>query len=160
MNHVVSAVLIGMGATLIADVWGFLRQPLLGIPSPDYGLVGRWFAHMLHGQFRHDPITASPPARGELAVGWIAHYLIGIAYAGVLIVIGGDVWLQRPTPTLAMAVGIGTVAAPLLIMQPAMGAGIASRRTKHPGTARLHSLLMHAVFGAGLFLTAWIIATD
>lgn len=147
--------MIGIGATAITDLWGFARKPLLGVPAPDYGLVGRWFGHMLNGQFRHAAITASPPVQGELAIGWIAHYLIGIAYAGVLVAMGGDAWLQRPTLFLAMAVGIGSVAAPFLIMQPAMGAGIASRRAKKPGAARLQSLLVHTAFGIGLYLTGW-----
>jgi hypothetical protein len=155
MNHLSSAVMIGIGATAVTDLWGFARKPLLGVPSPDYGLVGRWFGHMLHGQFRHAAITTSPPVPGEQAIGWIAHYLIGIAYAGVLVAFGGDTWLQRPTLLLAMAVGIGSVAAPFLIMQPAMGAGIASSRAKRPGAARLQSLLVHAAFGAGLFAAGW-----
>jgi hypothetical protein len=155
MNHVTSAVLIGVGATLVTDIWGFARKLLLGVPSPDYGLVGRWFGHMLHGQFRHASIVASPPIPAERVSGWIVHYLIGIAYAGVLVAVGGTAWLQRPTLFLAMVVGIGSVAAPFLIMQPAMGAGIASSRAKNPGAARLQSLLVHAVFGAGLFVAGW-----
>lgn len=97
--------------------------------------------------------------RGERAVGWIAHYLIGVAYAAVLTAIGGEAWLQNPTPWLALVVGLGTVAAPFLLMQPAMGAGIAASRMARPGNARLHSLLMHAVFGIGLFASAWVLQT-
>jgi hypothetical protein len=155
MNHLSSAVMIGIGATMVTDLWGFARKPLLGVPPPDYGLVGRWFGHMLHGQIHHASITASPPVRGEAAIGWMAHYLIGIAYAVVLIAIGGDAWLQRPTPWLALAVGIGSVAAPFLILQPGMGAGIAASRTKQPAAARLQSLLVHTAFGVGLFVAGW-----
>jgi hypothetical protein len=155
MNYLHSAVMIGIGATVVTDLWGFARNPLLGVSAPDYGLVGRWFGQMLHGQFRHASITASPAVHGEQAIGWIAHYLIGIAYAGVLVAVGGDAWLERPTLPLAMVVGIGSVAAPFLIMQPAMGAGIASSRTKKPGAARLQSLLVHTAFGVGLFAAGW-----
>lgn len=157
MNTLTSIVLIGTGATAITDLWGFARKPLLGISSPDYGLVGRWFGHMRHGQFHHASIAASSPVPGERVGGWMAHYLIGIAYAALLAIIGGDAWLQNPTPWLALAVGIGTVAAPFLLMQPAMGAGIAASRMAHPGSARLHSLLMHAAFGIGLYVSAWVI---
>jgi hypothetical protein len=111
---------------------------------------------MLHGRFHHTSITASPSVRGERAMGWIAHYLIGVAYAGVLVALGGDAWLLRPTPLLAFAVGIGSVVAPFLIMQPAMGAGMASSRARNPAAARLHSLLVHTVFGAGLLVSAWL----
>ena len=54
----------------------------------------------------------------------------------------------------ALAVGMGTVAAPLLVMQPAMGAGIASSRTPTPVKNCLRSLANHTVFGAGLYLAA------
>lgn len=155
VNNLSSIVLTGVGATAITDCWGFARKPLLGIPSPDYGLVGRWLSHMRHGQFHHASITASPPVHGEQVSGWVVHYLIGIAYAALLALIGGEAWLHNPTPWLALATGIGTVAAPFLVMQPAMGAGIAASRMRHPGSARLHSLLMHAVFGIGLYVSAW-----
>jgi hypothetical protein len=58
---------------------------------------------------------------------------------------------------MALAVGIGTVAAPFFVLQPGMGAGIAARRSAHPGRARLHSLLMHAVFGLGLYASAFVL---
>lgn len=54
------------------------RKPLLGIPPPDYGLVGRWFGHMAHGRFRHDSSAAASPVLGEQLLGWTTHYLIGI----------------------------------------------------------------------------------
>lgn len=157
MNPIADTLLIGIGATAISDVWGFAGRPLLGVAPPDYGLVGRWFCHMKHGRLFHASIATSPRMRGERAVGWIAHYLIGMAYAAVLTTIGGEAWLQNPTPWLALVVGVGTVAAPFLLMQPAMGAGIVASRMARPGNARQHSLLMHAMFGIGLFASAWVL---
>jgi hypothetical protein len=55
-----------------------------------------------------------------------------------------------------LLVGIGTVAAPFLLMQPGMGAGMAASRTPAPNAARLQSLLTHAVFGLGLYLGGWV----
>src|SRR5689334_20567922 len=51
---------IGFIATMIMDVWGFVRQPLLGIPAADYRLVGRWVSHLARGRFQHESIAASP----------------------------------------------------------------------------------------------------
>jgi hypothetical protein len=152
MNILIHALLIGAGATVLMDLWAIARKQLFGIPSLDYGLVGRWLAYLLRGRFRHDPIAASPPVRGERAIGWIAHYLIGIAFAAVLLAIWGVEWARHPTLVPAMIVGIGSVAAPFLVMQPAMGAGIAASRTPRPAFARFQSLLTHAVFGFGLYL--------
>jgi len=155
MDYLVSILLIGVGATAVTDLWAIARRRLLGIPPPNYGLVGRWLAHMPRGRFRHDSIAAAPPVRGEHLVGWTAHYLIGIAFAAILLGIWGLAWVRHPTIGPALIVGIGTVAAPFLVMQPGMGAGIAARRTPRPASARLQSLVMHAVFGLGLFAAGW-----
>jgi hypothetical protein len=153
MNYLLFTFLIGVGATAVMDLWGFARKLLLGIAPPNYALVGRWIAHMTHGRFRHDSIAASAPVRGEHIIGWTAHYLTGIAFAGLLIGIWGLAWVRHPTIGPALAVGIGTVAAPFLLMQPGMGAGVAASRTPRPASARLQSLITHAVFGLGLYAT-------
>lgn len=151
MDYLMYALLIGAGATVVTDLWAVIRQHWLGVPAPNWGLVGRWFAYMPQGRFVHAPITATPARRGERMIGWSAHYLIGIAYAALLLGIWGLGWLREPTLGPALAVGIGTVAAPFLLMQPGMGAGIAARHAPRPAVARLHSLVMHAVFGLGLY---------
>ena len=146
------SLLIGSGATALLDLWSLARHRLAHVPPPDYGLVGRWFAYMPRGIFRHAAIGKTPAVRGEGLIGWTAHYLIGIAYAGVLLAIWGLDWARQPTLGPAMIVGVGSVAAPLLLMQPGMGAGIAASRTPQPGVARVRSLLAHTVFGVGLYL--------
>jgi hypothetical protein len=158
MNELASTLIIGCGATAVADLWGLLRRPLLGVAVPDYRLVGRWFGHMAHGRFRHDAIAKAVAVPGESLIGWSAHYLTGVAFAAALIALAGPTWPQRPTLGPAMAIGVGTVIAPFLLMQPAMGAGIASHRARAPWSARLQSLLMHAAFGLGLYITALVLS--
>jgi hypothetical protein len=155
MNYLTGTLITGVGATAVMDFWGIARKRFLGIPPPDYGLVGRWLAYMTRGRFRHTSIKALPPAAGERLIGWTAHYLIGIAFAAVLLGIWGLAWIQDPALGPALIVGIGTVAAPFLLMQPGMGAGIASSRTPRPGAARLQSLITHAIFGLGLYVAGW-----
>lgn len=150
------ATFIGVGATAVMDIWSVARKRLLGISSLDYGLVGRWLAHLAHGRVRHDPIAATPPVPGERPIGWVAHYLIGIAFAAMLLAVWGLDWACHPTIAPALIVGIGSVAAPFFLMQPAMGAGIAASRTPRPATARLNSLVTHAIFGLGLYGSAII----
>lgn len=146
--------MIGAGATALMDVWGVLRRKLLGVPIANYGLVGRWLAYLPRAQFFHDPIAATPPVPGEEAIGWIAHYLTGMAFAVLLLVVAGPDWVHQPRVVPALLVGLGTAVAPYLILQPAMGLGLAARRAPHPAMARLHSLVTHAVFGLGLYVTA------
>lgn len=154
LEPAVRAVLVGTGATMVLDLWTLLRTRLLRVPAPDYGLVGRWIAHLARGRFRHAAIAASPRVRYERAIGWSAHYLIGIAFAAVLLALWGPAWACDPTLGPALAVGIGSVAAPFLVMQPGMGAGIAAGRMPRPAAARVQSLVNHAVFGVGLYAAA------
>ena len=152
MDDSIGILATGIGATGVIDAWAIARRRWFGIALPDYGLVGRWFAHLARGRFRHDRIAASPSVRGERALGWIAHYLVGIGFAAVLVLVFGTQWLAAPTLLPALVVGIASVAAPFLVMQPGMGAGLAARRTPRPNAARVQSLVTHGVFGLGLFL--------
>src|SRR5581483_3561293 len=102
-------------------------------------------------RFVHTPIAAAAKVPGERALGWMAHYAIGILFAWLLVALCGEAWLRRPTVTPALLFGVITVAAPFLIMQPSMGFGIAAARTPKPAVARLRSLATHTVFGVGLY---------
>lgn len=156
MDYVACALVIGFGATALVDLWAIVRRRIFGIPLPDYGLVGRWFAHLARGRFRHESIARSAAVRGENAIGWVAHYVIGVIFAALLLAVWGLAWVRHPTIGPALFVGIGTVAAPFLLMQPGMGAGIAASRTPRPAAARVQSLLTHTVFGLGLYASGWV----
>ena len=156
MDYLVYALLMGVGATVLIDLWAIARRRAFGTPLPNYGLVGRWFAHLAHGRLHHQSIAASPPVRGERVIGWVAHYVIGVAFAGLLLAVWGLAWVRHPTIGPALLVGIGTVAAPFLVMQPGMGAGVAASRTPRPAAARLQSLITHTIFGLGLYAAGWV----
>lgn len=156
MDLLMHATIVGVGATLLMDTWGALRQPLLGWPQLDYALLGRWFGHMPRGQFRHEAIARATPVRGERLIGWTMHYLIGIGFAALLLVVAGTSWLERPRLAPALIVGVVTVVAPLFIMQPAMGMGIAASRAPRPNVARVQSVITHVIYGVGLYLAGWL----
>ncbi|MDH0338153.1 DUF2938 domain-containing protein [Metapseudomonas otitidis] len=151
---VVAVVGIGVGATLVMDLWGWLLRRLTGNAGLDYALVGRWVGHMPRGRFRHAGIGRAAPVRGERVLGWTCHYLIGIGFAALLVAVAGPAWLCRPSLWPALVFGLLSVAAPFLVMQPAFGLGIAAARTPEPLKARLRSLRTHLVFGLGLYLAA------
>jgi len=156
MEFLFDAVAIGSGATAMMDIWGMVRCRLFGTKALDYGLVGRWLAHLLRGRFRHDSIAAAAPIQGERLIGWSAHYVVGIVFAAVLLAVWGLQWARQPALGPALIVGIVSVAAPFFLMQPGMGAGIAASRTPRPALARFHSLVTHGVFGAGLYVAGWL----
>lgn len=158
MEFLLRMVSIGVGATVVLDLWALFAKRALGMPGPDWGMVGRWIGHLPRGRFRHDSMAAASPVRGERLVGWSAHYAIGIVFAGLLLAVWGLDWARQPTLLPALIVGLLTVAAPFFILQPGMGAGIAASKTPKPNAARLRSLVAHTVFGIGLYLSALLTA--
>lgn len=148
-----SAAALGIGATILMDIWLLLLKTL-DVPTLNFSMLGRWVGNMSHGRWTHDAIAEAPPVKGELALGWAVHYATGIAFAALLIVAMGPDWVHAPTLTPALLMGIGTVVLPLFVMQPAMGSGYASSRTKTPFRNCLKSLSNHTVFGIGLYAAA------
>jgi hypothetical protein len=158
MELVTRTFMIGIGATIVMDLWGLMLARAFGLPSPNYAMVGRWFGHMPAGRFAHAGIAAAAAVRGESILGWTAHYAIGIAYGALLVAVAGESWVREPTPLPALAIGLVTVVAPYFIMQPALGMGFAASKAPKPNVARLRTLVTHLVFGAGLYATAWVLA--
>ncbi|TIH07170.1 DUF2938 domain-containing protein [Pseudomonas leptonychotis] len=153
---IVHVFLVGVGATLVMDAWALARQRLFGIASLDYALVGRWLGHMRHGRLRHTAIAKVTPVRGERLLGWCCHYLIGVVFVGWFVAFVGAQWLCRPTLLPALLLGAVSVAAPLLLLQPAFGMGLAAWRVPNPWRVRLRALVTHLVFGGGVYLAAWL----
>lgn len=153
----VHILLIGIGATAVLDAWLLLLRRL-GQPSAGFAPLGRWIGHLARGRLTHPAIAQAAPVRHELALGWLSHYAVGVAFAAALVAWQGMAWVRQPTPLPALAFGLASVVAPLFVMQPAMGAGFASRRTAAPLKNCLRSTLNHMVFGVGLYLCARLLA--
>lgn len=147
------ATLVGLGATATMDLGGEAIRRVTGVPPLDYRLLGRWIGHMPRGQFRHDSIHAAAPVPDEKTLGLVAHYSIGITFAGLLLACRPR-WAKRPTLGPAMATGLGSTVAPFILMQPAFGMGLAASKTPNPTVARLRSMRAHAIYGLGLYLSA------
>ena len=157
LEYIARILLVGMGATAVLDLW-LIVIGRMGVPTLNFSLIGRWVGHLCRGTFAHAAIARAEPIGGELALGWITHYAIGIAFAAVLVASQTLAWSRQPTLGPALLIGVGSVLAPLFIMQPAMGAGFASSRTTTPAKNVLRSITNHAVFGLGLFLFSLLAA--
>lgn len=141
----VYALVLGIGATIFMDIYAILNKKLFNIPSLDYALLGRWIGSFPKGVFMHPNIMQSEPVKHERAIGWIAHYSIGIAFAFVLLLIYGIGWASTPTLWPALIIGIATTVFPYFMMQPAFGFGIAGAKTPKPTTVRIKSLVTHTL---------------
>ncbi|HVI45789.1 MAG TPA: DUF2938 domain-containing protein [Chitinophaga sp.] len=157
MEYIIKTILIGIGGTIAMDIWALLLKHLFNIQSLNYAFVGRWIGHFSNGKFMHNSIAKAPPIAGEKAIGWCAHYLIGITFSILLVIIWGYEWIDTPRIIPALIIGIATTIAPFLIMQPGMGLGIAAAKLPNANTARFRSLLTHTIYGIGLYLTALIL---
>jgi uncharacterized membrane protein YagU involved in acid resistance len=153
-HYILGAIAIGVGATLLMDLWNLLLKRTFSIPSLNYCLLGRWLRHMPGGTLRHASITAAQQKSFECTVGWVSHYTIGVVFALVFLVLTSGDWLAQPSLLPALLYGIATVVFPFFIMQPSFGLGIAASRAPKPTQARLKSLVTHTVFGVGLYVCA------
>ncbi len=151
------ALVMGIGATALLDLWALLLNRVFGFAMPNWALVGRWFCHLPAGRFVHADIGRAEPFRHELSAGWIGHYAIGILFAAGTLAIGGAAWAKAPSLALPLVVGWVTVGCGWFILQPGMGAGIAASKRPNPGQVRVLNLLGHTVFGLGLYATALLI---
>jgi uncharacterized membrane protein YagU involved in acid resistance len=122
--------------------------------GPD--LIGRWIGYLLRGKFSRTDILQTAPLRGELLLGFAAHYSIGIVvtlvYFGLLVVV-------RATPSAPSAIlyGAATTVFPWFLMFPSQGMGWLGWDA--PGDAHLTraSLFNHIVFGLGMALWTAVI---
>ncbi|WP_299859260.1 DUF2938 domain-containing protein [uncultured Roseobacter sp.] len=151
---VMSGVVIGVVATVAMDVWAQLLRALVGVPAPNWAMVGRWVAHMLRGRLVHDNIGAAAPVPGERALGWAFHYAVGVAYGVALAVIMGVGWLAAPTFIPAWIFAVLTIGFGWFVLHPGLGLGWAASKTPDPWRARGLGLAAHTVFGVGLWLGA------
>ncbi|OTA18282.1 membrane protein [Xenorhabdus vietnamensis] len=154
LEFIVRSILIGAGATVVMDLWALFMKRSFGIPPLNYAMVGRWLGHIPKGRYCHKSIVQAEPVKSEVWLGWFAHYLIGVIFAGLLLFILGLSWAKNPTFLPALFMGIVTVVAPFFIMQPGMGMGVAASKMPAPNTLRLRSLMAHTSYGVGLYLSA------
>ena len=148
---------IGIGGTAAMDAWAIVLNRVFGIPLPNWALVGRWFCHLSGGKVFHDDIGAAAPWRNELAAGWIAHYAVGIVYAGILVLVAGPGWAAAPTFLPAWILGMVTIGAGWFLLQPGMGAGWAASKRANAWQVRFLNVVSHTVFAAGLYGTALLL---
>ncbi len=148
--------LIGIGGTLLLDVWAWALSLIFGVSSTNWALVGRWIVNLTFGRLTVNH-PKSKTIRGELLIGWLAHYLIGISYGISLFIIWGENWLIQPTIDEPVMISWVLLIAPFFIMMPGLGAGVAGQNTPNPTLTRFKSLVGHTIFGIGMFCTAKLI---
>ena len=157
-DFVLQAVVAGLVATVVLDLWQRLLHAATGIPPANWGLIGRWFAYIPRGRLVHSPIGETPAVAGEAAIGWTMHYLVGLAYGFAyvgLMVFGLG---REPTLLNGLVFGAVSVVIPWFIMQPGLGAGVMARLAPNPWVPRLNAFASHVIYGAALYGGAALVA--
>ena len=148
---------VGIGATLVLDLWTLFSGTFLGMRGASNAILGRWFAYLAEGTFQHSTIMQAPAIPNEMIIGLLGHYTVGILFAGLFLAVMGLEWVRRPTVLPALIFGVATILAPFFLMQPSMGFGIASSLSPDPMGARIRNLCTHAAFGIGLYVSALVL---
>ena len=154
ISFLISSLVIGIGATAFMDLWAFILKTFFNISGLNYAMVGRWIGHIASGKITHESIGKSPEISGELAIGWTAHYIIGILFAAILLSITGLNWATSPSLLPAVSMGLITVGFPFLFMQPCFGMGFAASKLPNAHIMQIKSLSAHLSFGVGLYIAA------
>ncbi|WP_226635936.1 DUF2938 family protein [Novosphingobium profundi] len=146
---------VGIGATVALDVWGRQLRRWFGIAGADWGLVGQWLSGLPAGRLVHTSDGFEIPSRGERALGWTFHYLVGLVYAAAYPLVWGPDFLAAPSPGPFVLVGFGlSTLAGLCILTPGMGGGLFASRTPDQGRRIALMLLNHAVFAGAQYALA------
>lgn len=157
-HYIAMALVMGLGATALLDLWALLLNRLFGFGLPNWALVGRWALHLPFGRIMHDDIQLSRPFPNELAAGWLFHYFVGICFAVATLLIGGIAWASNPTWPLPIFIGLITVGFGWFVLQPGLGNGMAASKKPDRTRIRVLNIVGHIVFGLGLWWTALLFA--
>lgn len=143
---------VGVVATAASDIWQQAQRPVTGIPAANWPVTGRWVLGWREGRLYDPMIGSRTRLTGEATVGWLFHYLIGVIYGGIYLYLAYAVFNTLPTLLNGLIFGLITLAAPFLLMKPALGGGLFGLKAPEPRKGLFLSISAHAVFGAGLYV--------
>lgn len=143
---------VGVGSTVILDVFVLLVEKYLKIPGTDWGVVGRWLLGLSHGQLVLKSESTSSTTSFEKLLGWGFHYFVGVSYAALIIIIYGVGFIENPTIVPALIVGlfISTLAG-LMILMPGLGLGFMGRLVEGWVAMFAYLFIAHAIFSFGQY---------
>jgi hypothetical protein len=154
---IIDILIVGIAATLTLDIVQQLMKLLLNWPATNWAIIGRWAAGVAQGKFVNHAIGSSPQVDNELALGWLVHYGVGIAYGAIYLFLVYVILGTGPAYVPAMAFGIVSVAVTWFMMEPILGAGVMAANVDDPQAKRLQDFGSHLGFGLGLYLGGLLI---
>lgn len=154
---IIETILMGAFATYFMDFFaGILVRKKIIYPFISQEAIGRWFLYIFRGRLVHKDIYQTPELKNEKVWCLISHYLIGIALAGVYLLLEAMVPILQEQKWISLMFGIVTVIFPWFWMLPSTGFGFMG--SKSPDRMRIlrTNLANHINFGLGLFI--WVVS--
>ena len=146
-------IFMGIITTLVIDIWAFILSTIFKLPTTNWSMVGRWCAHLDTSQFIHRPLSQSKPLKHEQTIGWLFHYIIGIGYAYLYVILMIFIVSNDPSLTSAIIYGLVALIAPWLVLQPALGFDLFARLADRPNTIGALNLFVRLIFGVALYFS-------
>lgn len=131
-RYIIGATLVGLGATLLLDLWALLLRRGFDIPSLNYCLLGRWLPHMPGGTIVYRSLAAAQQKPHECTLGWVAHYLTGIAFALVFVLLGQEPGSSGRLSCRLWLSGLRPRWCPILSCSRRSGSALRPRRRRIP----------------------------
>ncbi|CAI3930005.1 MULTISPECIES: DUF2938 domain-containing protein [Commensalibacter] len=157
MSLMIDGILIGVGATVMMDIWDIVFGSLPGQSKSNWAPVGRWVWHLKEGIVFHQNIDDAKPYEHELALGWIFHYIVGILYGVLFALYVGTGWFAYPTFLPTWVWGMITIGAGWFLLQPGLGIGVAASQLSNAWTVRILNIVAHSFFALGMYGTALLL---
>lgn len=153
MGILLTGALMGLGGTIAMDLWAIVLNKGFNQPLPNWAMPGRWFGNLFRGRVFHDSIGDAQAVSGELSLGWVFHYGVGIIYGIAFLIMAGTDWLAAPSFVPLWIFSLITIAAGWFLLHPGMGLGWAASKTPAPWKTRGLGLVAHTVFAIGMWMT-------
>ena len=150
---VLQALTVGALSTLFMDVLTglALRCGLVAPLTP--AMVGRWFVSVARVRPVHVDIARSPAVHHEFAIALPVHYAIGLFLASFYLWTTYQLHVSPRNIWIALIFGLLTNVLPWLVMFPAMGYGFFGLHGPTGTRLFASSLLSHAFFGMGIWIS-------
>ena len=149
-------IISGLFATFIFDLFQSSIKYAYGIEKPKWNLLGRYFLGYTKSKFIRKTLIDDEELDNELLWGYFFHYLIGIIY-GIVFVILNFLLFDYPSILLAYVFGFSTVLGSWCFLMPfAYNLGFFASKSEERTNLLVQNLIAHFVFGTGLFIGLYI----
>ena len=149
-------IISGLFATIIFDLYQLSLNYAYGIEKPKWNLLGRYFLGYKEGKFIRETLIDDEELYNELFWGYFFHYLIGILYGIVFVILNFSLF-DYPSILLAYIFGFSTVLGAWCFLMPfAYNLGFFASKSEQRANLLVQNLIAHFVFGTGLFIGLYI----